>query len=488
MSAIVVENIGPIEKLHIPYPENGGIVVLRARNGRGKTKALEAIESLSSGGGKVPVRDGALSGRVEGFGAKLSVARSTRRSGELEVVTLEGRLNAADLVDPGIANPEAADARRIRALIQTAGIEADLSLFYPLLGGQATFEAICSKAIKPDQDPVELAARIKREVEAAARIAESQADTQTGHARAHREAAGELDLTAEADTSVLQAALEQSIRHQTGLEERSNSALIAAQNALQARSQLTEVQAQGLLNLSDAESRFDAAITAREAAKAAVDEAARALRQAEETERLAEKNCCAALEGRRAAEGQHRLVAGWEAAIETAARVSAPTENELTAARDAVESARRGVERGALIREARKRIGMAETCEQEAAAQSDRARLLRDAARGTDEVLSAMVAKLGTPLRVEAGRLVLKTGRGDTYFGELSHGERWKLAIDLCVDQVGAAGLLVMPQEAFEALDPINREEIAEHARSRGVLIMTAEASEDDAIIAEVYA
>lgn len=491
MSTATVEltNVGPIERLSIPVPENGGLVALRARNGRGKTKALEAIESLATGNGKVSVRDGALNGRVEGFGATMSVARSTRRSGELEVVTLEGKLNAADLVDPGMKSPEAADAHRIRALIQTSGVAADVSLFYPLLGGQESFERFASKAItKQDADPVELAARIKREVEAAARLEESQADTARGHAKANRDAAGEHDLTAECDAAKLQADLEAAIRRQSELESQAKEALTAAQNALQARAQLTDVQAAGLLNLTEAETKEREAAALCDKTREARIDAENALRQAKADEESAKIAWNTAIDARKAAEGQKRLVAGWEATIEAAARVQAPSADEIAAATQARDAASRAVEQGALIRDAKKRLQTAGEYQAQADEHASRAELLRNAAKGTDEVLSGLVAQLGTPLRVEAGRLVLKTNRGETYFGELSHGERWKIAIDLCVDQVGAAGLLVMPQEAFEGLDEFNRRDIAEHAQRRGVLILTAEASTDEEITAEVYA
>ena len=113
--------------------------MFRGRNGVGKTKTLEAIDALVSGRGKVSVKDGALRGEVQGLGVKLTVARSTRRSGELEVVSLEGRLSVADLIDPGLVSPEAADAKRIKALVQLSGQKPDMALFHGLVGGQDEF-------------------------------------------------------------------------------------------------------------------------------------------------------------------------------------------------------------------------------------------------------------------------------------------------------------------------------------------------------------
>ncbi|RMF87703.1 MAG: hypothetical protein D6741_20230 [Planctomycetota bacterium] len=72
---IQIENVGPIERLAIPLPD-AGVVVLRGRNGSGKSHALAAVDSLVGGRGKVPCRDGAKKGIVEGVGAKITIGRA----------------------------------------------------------------------------------------------------------------------------------------------------------------------------------------------------------------------------------------------------------------------------------------------------------------------------------------------------------------------------------------------------------------------------
>ena len=112
--SITIRNIGPIEELSIPVPKHGGVVVLKGRNGKGKSQALAATESLIRGNGTaLSHRDGSLKGEVNGFGARLTVARHTRRTGELDVVSLEGKLDVSQVVYPGIKEPGAADAKRI---------------------------------------------------------------------------------------------------------------------------------------------------------------------------------------------------------------------------------------------------------------------------------------------------------------------------------------------------------------------------------------
>ena len=40
---IVVKDVGPVSRLSFPIPNGGGIVVMRARNGSGKTSVLDGV-------------------------------------------------------------------------------------------------------------------------------------------------------------------------------------------------------------------------------------------------------------------------------------------------------------------------------------------------------------------------------------------------------------------------------------------------------------
>ena len=144
------------------------------------------------------------------------------------------------------------------------------------------------------------------------------------------------------------------------------------------------------------------------------------------------------------------------------------------------------MEHGVLIRQAFDRKESAQTELANASGLTKQADLLRGSARGTDEILSGLVGKANAKLRVEAGRLILNTTRGKTYFAELSHGERWKLALDVAIEAVGPGGVLVCPQEAYEGLDPSNRRLIADHLAGTGVVMFTAEASDDPEVTASV--
>ena len=102
MKAIEIENIGPIRSLRMTLPKKGGVLVLRGRNGLGKSTAIDAVGAAIKGEGSLDVRRGAARGTVDACGVAIRVSRNTRRSGELEVDTLEGKLSVAELVDPGL--------------------------------------------------------------------------------------------------------------------------------------------------------------------------------------------------------------------------------------------------------------------------------------------------------------------------------------------------------------------------------------------------
>ena len=487
-STIEVKNIGPVEKLSLPVPENGGLVVLRGRNGSGKTQTLRAVEAAVSGKGRPPVRDGALRGEVSGLGVTMKVGRTTRRSGELVVETLDGRLNVADLVDPGIKSPEAADAKRIKALISLTGQRPDPSLFESLFASGDEFRQVVSASTLETDDVVLLAERIKRDCEAAARREESLAEHAAGEAKGKREAAEGVDLKVDTDPTELQQRLERAIQEHSALIARRDEAVKHAQQRRQAQQELEQLEA-SYDGPSVAEAR--AAVAEAESVVSAKTERVRELERQLAAARAelegARENQAAAVRQLKAAEHHDRVVAQYRQVLESD-ELLPPDEAEIAAAERAVTQARQAVEAGALARRAAQELADAEALEAQAQQHSKRAARLREAGKATDEVLSELVALTGSPLRVEAGRLVLTTSRGDTYFSDLSHGERWKLALDIAIEAVGENGLLVVNQEAWEGLDPINRAEIAEHVKGRGVVVLTAEATDDEQITAEVVA
>ncbi|MBC7077149.1 MAG: hypothetical protein H5T92_02395 [Synergistales bacterium] len=479
MREVLIENVGPIEKLAIPLPE-AGVVVLRGRNGVGKSHALAAVDSLVSGRGKPPCREGAVRGAVEGFGAKLTIGRSTRRLGEAEVLTLEGRLDISQLVQPPIKDEEAADRQRIKALIQLSGQSADLNAFESILPENVGLGELLPPS-ELDDDPVVLAGRLKRALEAEARRFEKIAEEHKAELSVVEKELGAapqcdaelwLRITRQPDVVRAEAemAVAQALANLRELETRQELAAKQAEQIAQAKRALAELEGGELVSPE----KIDAEICE-------LDDKIRKLEQALATAR--ERRAQLVRRREQAAVLQQRIA---ELRRIVSQEVSIVDDAEIARARDALDAVRRThAHVTELIRKA-SLVKQLEHAREQAARAEGRAFVFRDAARAIDEVLSSLVSRVTKRLRVEAGRLVCDTDRGVEAFGELSPGERWRIALEIAVEQLGQGGIVTVPQEAWEALDPINRAEIAEIAKQVGVVILTAEADEHEQIEVEV--
>ena len=481
---IELENVGPVSHLRLQIPPDGGLVILRGRNGTGKSTTLAAIQSAATGKGNLSVKDGELRGEVRAFGATVTVAQRTSRRGDVEVITLEGPGDVSTLVDPGLKSDDAADNRRIRSLLALTNTKCEPSIFWPLLDGRERFESIVTpKAIEGD-DPVEMAARIKRDIDAKALATEGQRDHAQGRASALLSQNEGIDLDEASDASELAEAYAAARSTITATESAARSYAERVKERDEAAAKLAALP-KVERHPDDLRNAF---IDASQNHQRLVDELADLERQV--------AACKAAIveAGQTVATAKHALeLSASEAArrSDLEALVAKPLPDEVNAvdvevARLASVKAQQAMERGALVRAAIQRRATAQEELDRAGKFSTEALLLRSAGRSTDDVLSGLVKKANSRLWVEAGRLILETGRGKTYFADLSHGEKWKIALDVAIDAVGRGGVLVCPQEAYEGLDPINRQMIADHLAGTGVVMFTAEATDDETVSAEV--
>lgn len=506
MPEILIEDVGPIRSLRIPLPKLGGLVVLAGRNGRGKSIAIEAADKLVSDRGTLEPRDGMPRGNVSGCGVELTVARKTTRSGELEVTSLEGKLSPADLVDPGLKSADAADAARIKALVQLVGAPADPTLFYGLLGGKEQFEAVVSKELLATDDVVKMAGIVKREIEKESRKQEDRAEHHFGQCVALKKAANDVDVTIETDVAKLQSRLEAAVGEHSRLTSQVANAERLRQQADEAKKALAANEDAGFQDFaSEIASLRDASdaaaldlrnkATAWNDAQAKANSAKQAYELAIQVDRDKSSQVLLAVERQEkqaaAIEAQRATRQTCSEIIAAAEQCVSPDITEIELAAKEVTAARQAIEQAAIARQAQQRITDANAQHELSLGHKKRAQQLRDAAAGIDNVLSDVVSQCGTSLRVVNGRLVTETRRGDTLFADLSHGERWKMAIDVAVDAFGPTNghlpLLTIPQEAFEGLEPQAREAIAEHATARGVVILTAECTATEDIIASQW-
>jgi len=481
---IDVESIGPVDQIHIPIPEGGGVVALKGPNGAGKTKTLEAAEALVSGNARIlSASDGADAGLVDGFGALIRVGRTSRKAGELEAVSIIGKFSVADLVDPGFKDENACDAARVKALIQLAGKTAEESDFKGLFNSDEQFKEIVGDELKDLSSMVDMAGKVKRQCESAARKLESQADKKETEGQGIIDAAEpELENLPEGSLEDSQAELNRAIREQSRLEGVLESLESGRQQRESAAKQIEELRknagdVEKLETLADA--KADIVAEANDKVERLKKELAEAETEAKDAQRDYRQACEAkdnAISANEEIEKLEKILStqreGSEDDVREQLETAKQTADELT---DKVSSLK-GAER---IRE---RYEKGKALKIEADDLNAEAEALRDIGYSTDDVLSEAVSGITTAdLKIEGGRLVTETKRGTTLFHELSHGERWKIAIQVAIDIVkqaaeesGKPPLLICPQEAWEALDPINRGEVNEALKGTGIVMLTA--------------
>lgn len=181
-----------------------------------------------------PQRDGG------GRRCALSIGRSTRRTGEAEVATLEGRFDISQLVDPGLKDSEAADKARIKALIQLSGAKADAAEFAALLPEGVSLGSLV-EAAEQSADPVTLAAQIKRALESQARAQKIAAEKRT-EATAIRQNAGGVD-DAGPSLQETEAAIQEALLAEQAVKQKAASVAEQIAAAANARKALAELQA-----------------------------------------------------------------------------------------------------------------------------------------------------------------------------------------------------------------------------------------------------
>ena len=437
MKNIEIKNIGPIASVTIPVPEAGGVVVLTGRNGSGKSHALEAVSAATTGKGKPPLKDMAKSGVVSVPGVTMTVGRSVRRQGELQVETLEGRLSIADLVDPGFVDPERADAKRIKALVGLS--KADISE-----GDLHGFPENLTKDLSLD-DPVSAMSELRKRLNIGANEYEKFSEKDAAAATAILESL--VDVDNHIDPTAAQERVTAAIRALDALQNQVELAEAAKVRIDAALGRLAELPAVDLDKALQEAARLEVETAQKKASaielKARYESALADYKQSAEDFRIAGAHYDSKSE-------QSKLRAELERQIQEA-HVEPPSADELAAAVAELESAKAAQAQAAqqqVMAQQRERADALALTAQEYA---DEAKELREKAKQTDEVLSEIVAEIpACPLRVIDGRLVTNTKRGATFYADLSAGERWRIALDIAIQAVGTSGLLVIPQEAWE--------------------------------------
>tara|TARA_R110000796_G_scaffold57672_2_gene132904 strand:+ start:8497 stop:10008 length:1512 start_codon:yes stop_codon:yes gene_type:complete len=483
---IVLENVGPVSHLEINLGEPG-ITILSGPNGSGKTTSLEGIQKTATGKGKMSVKDGERSGLIEMPGAKCTISAVTRhKNSKCTVVNLEDQFSLGDLVDPGLKSDDAADARRIKALVGLTGVEADIAMF-----NGKDFSEIDQLVIPETTDLVEMSAMVKREFERMARESEKFASAEDVKAKT-------LSSTLEVlDSDLVPLPIEEARKLHQG-------AIIA----LTRSNERFQIEEQQKIQRKVAKEEFDARTansshkTADELnslsvkSRAACDKALAKVRALEQKLSDARKLGDAAIAKTQQADKDLVFATEHESMLnELRKTFEADTSNAISPVQIAKETAEVS-EYEARLDFSKKSAHNAATLSSidihlsSAAHAKGKSVRCRKSAALTDTVISNAIHCKHLKVETLHGntRLVVDHARGpSTWFGDLSEGERWLIAIDIALDQPvfanlekGQNAIIVIPQHAWESLDIKARNKISNHAVKRGIHVLTAEATRDE--------
>ncbi|MFH1558275.1 MAG: hypothetical protein ABII76_26015 [Pseudomonadota bacterium] len=454
---IRIQGEGPIkEAVELRFPAGGGIVVAKGSNGTGKTHAQHAVQRLLGGKQRLVPSDGVAKGIVEGGGVRLTIGGSVRSSGECRFAGLEGKFDLGTFVDPGVADGEAADSRRIKALLSMTGVKGSPATF---AGIHPDLAVLVDNVALTETDVVEQARKIKASLEQRARTLESDRDKERNRAEAAWGAAGDVkpEDAQEFDQAAAGAELESAVAEKSRLAEQRRQYTEAQERARRAKAALAGIEAGP--DVESCEKRLANAKDAFQKAQAEQAAAATALETAKR-ERATTQTAYDA--------------------IAAAGRATDVDDTDLQAADAHVADVRERVQRGQVILEARRHFATARQHEAEAHKLEAQAEAIRGAAKQTDDVLSGLVSS--GRIRIEAGRMVTDhaTRGKPVLLSDLSSGELMQLAILEAVDafrKTGAEGmpLLIVDQDLWQHLDPWARAQVYRACTEHHVCILAAE-------------
>lgn len=475
---IVLDNVCAVERITIPYLEEGGIVVCRGPNGSGKTLGvLGGVERLLGGDNKLSVRDGAAGrGSVSWGDARLTVGASTRMKGEAECRSIADDLSIMELVEPIAKTAQTADKMRTRALCRLTNATADPALFYDLVGGKGEFDRHVKAATLVKVDLVDLQEAIARDLHEAKRIATEKADKASGEANVYRHATEGVDLKAEADSEVLGTALADAIVARDQIKVEADAFALSRENAVKAEQAMNRALStyQGA-SVEAAQGELTTAREERDAAFQALSHAQSVVHGVEKREALAEAACDAAAD-------HEASMAKWRESIDAVKHQSPPSDDTIGKSEEAIVAAQAAVEKGMVVRKAIQHAELYEAAKAERDDMNAEAAKLYDAAIGCEAILAEAVLAEG--LSLQLGRWIVKTAdRGDVFFHDLSKGEKASLCIQWVARELRHRGagraLIPFPQELWEGLDLDNRRKLDATCKELKVCVLTAACDHD---------
>lgn len=446
-------NLGPIPMFDFLLPKGGGMVILRGASGVGKSQILEAAGCRLAGerSDRLTPSDGEEIGSLTIGTAGLAVnAKTSALTGRLEFSGLNDTDWIGALIDPHMKNPASADAARLRALLAMEGGDVDVDAFLavdPLVG-----ECITDKTASLTC-PVAMAKALKGDIEGHARTAEKAADVAAGRAERATEDADGVDTDVETDPAALADDHQEAVLHHADVTATLKAHAVAAERSQNAKQQLAEAEAEYTgVSLVDA-------TMAADVAGELVNRQQELLRAAQEAFDAAGSAYQAAQDAQDVAKAQQAILGKCKEIIECVA-ANGYEGDSVAQAEHKMEVARFAVDAGAKATMAITARHMAEVATREAYGHTLKALDLRVVAASIAEVLPGMIKS--PEFGWSDGRLTApQNHRGpDTLFDSLSGGERAKAVVPVAIRAVGSPGMVVIPQDTWQELQPRAQEEV----------------------------
>lgn len=462
-SAIEVTNVGAIEKLTIPI-EPGKVTVLTGPNGAGKSTALQVVKTVAGGGkGELTPRDGKKNGQIRFPGCTITVGARLSKKGDAteSYAVIEDGSGIAQLIDPGIKDPQAADRRRIQSLLSAAGAVTNWAEIEEYLGCDLTeeFRAECKST-----ELVEVVSDLKKWLQKRARTAETAVDTCTGAI----EQIGDVPQSAEIpNVDELRSLYTAKSQESRDLHTR----FATQQEALKA---LESIESDVDLQVSEAQ--LKSLVVQKQSLQASISQQQQRLAvltsQIETHVQMMEKEkqqVARQQELRKQVEG---LVS--ESQLQEATDAAAKASEAFEAAVSQKQIAEQ-------VEANRAKLMRLKSEREQAEAVAERCRSLSD---GAITLLSSAVAEFdGWSIDAEM-RLCCEHSRGVIPYGDLSPGERAIRAIQVSMQgtesETGGVPIAAIPQDIWESLDAKNQKLIVQWAVQTGVAVVTAQAAKDE--------
>ncbi len=489
MSTIDVTDAGPIEgTFSIDLSPGPGVYEFRGARGTGKTTCISSIDLLAGHKVDVTLHDGAISGKVQGFGVVNPIGSRKHRKGDLSLDTIDAdKFSITDILDPQGKTAEVRDATRIKALAVLSEVKADPSLYYELVGGQSTFDSL---GLPPSADPVVLATRIKAAFDKEAREKQNTSEAEGRHAAPLELVPDGLDTSQSSDTRHLGVERDIARDEHQRLKDARTHGLGKVQEIANAKENMEAMRSEySGPTVEEAEATKLTVYNNGVKAQSRVANLERELAEA----RLAVQSSDGVFEANsqtvEAAKSHSSAMVALQAVASQTCEY--PTEIQIAELAEAVDAKTVAYNQGVQLRDVKQNQEKAKAHRDAEKAATKAADAARNTAGQVFDVFSrSLHAKYLTIKSVDGNpRLFVEhPKRGKTAFDSvngLSDGERVDFTLRELLPYIQSPGLLPIPQRVWQDLQPADRKRLHALAVDKGLFLFGAQV--DDKELRVVY-